>query len=138
MVEIRTAYKQYGRVQVDFPGPSMTKQYFKEESDINAIIAKHPDVSQIPYVNNVSPSYGDFTDVSDYRDAIDRVSEAQDSFDALPSDIRSRFNNDPGEFLSFVLDPNNVDEMVKMGIAQAEPVESAVNESTPAQAVDSA
>lgn len=131
MVEIRVPYVRYPRVQVDFPEPSQTQQHFKDDTDINIILKNNPDVTQIQYVNNSSqPSYGDFSDVGEYRDALDRVLEAEESFAELPAEVRDRFKNDPAEFLDFVLNPDNGDELVKMGLAEKRIVETAPSEPT--------
>lgn len=131
MVEIRVPYKFYPRVQIEFLQPSQTQQHFKDETDINVIMKKNPDITQCQYVNHIGQAtYGDFSDVDEYRDAFDRVLEAQEQFLELPSEVRNRFMNDPAQFLEFVLNPKNGDELVKMGLAQSRPVESAQNEPT--------
>lgn len=131
MVEIRVPYRVYPRVQVEFKEASHTQQHFKDDTDINIILKRNPDITQCQYVNHRGqPTYGDFSDVADYRDALDRVLEAQEQFDELPSGVRERFGNDPGQFLEFVLNPENKDEMVKMGLTVSKPVELAQNEPT--------
>lgn len=131
MVEIRVPYVSYPRVQVSFAEPSQTQQCFKDETDINIILKRNPDITQIQYVNNKSkPVFGDFSDVGEYRDALDRVLEAEESFAQLPAEVRDRFNNDPEQFLDFALNPDNGGELVKMGLATEPVVESAQNEPT--------
>lgn len=129
MVEIRVPYKSYPRVQVVFSEPSQTQQHFKDDTDINIILKRNPDITQCQYVNHRGqPTYGDFSDVAEYREALDRVLEAEEQFSQLPSQVRDRFANDPAQFLEFALDPKNLDEMAKMGLTDTKPVESAQNE----------
>ena len=45
---------------------------------------------------------------------------AQEAFDALPSSWRTKFNNDPANFVDFCQDPNNRDEMVKLGMIEVQ------------------
>lgn len=131
MVEIRVPYKSYPRVQVVFSEPSQTQQHFKDDTDINIILKRNPDITQCQYVNHIGQAtYGDFSDVAEYREAFDRVLEAEEQFAELPSSVRDRFSNDPAQFLEFALDSKNLDEMVKMGLAKSRPVESAQNEPT--------
>jgi len=59
--------------------------------------------------------YGEFAAI-DYHEAMNTVVEAQSMFETVPSEIRSRFGNDPGAFLKFVLDEKNSDEMRDMGL----------------------
>ena len=45
------------------------------------------------------------------------VATANSMFQDLPSSIRNQFQNDPGQFLDFVQDPENLEEMREMGLA---------------------
>lgn len=95
--------------------PSLAQQSGKEEADINTIVRKFGLTGQLP--DNVRmPTYGDFSDVVDYHTAMNAVVTAQRSFDALPADIRTRFNNDPGAFVDFCSDDKNRDEAIKLGL----------------------
>lgn len=120
------------RVGLEFTKPSLTKQSFVREADINVIMARYEKDGLIAHVNRVQGSYGDFTDPPEYQEALNKVIAAQDMFMSLPARIRARFGNDPGEFLAFVQDEKNVPEMVKMGLAvervPAEPVSVVVKE----------
>lgn len=128
MVEIKLPYRSYPRVQVDFPLPSMTQQYFREEADINKIIANNPDISQVQYVNKAKAFFADVSDYGDYYSALDKVEKAEEAFMNLPATLRNRFDNDPGLFLDFVSDPKNLDEMIELGIAEREAPKSPANE----------
>ncbi|QXP08093.1 MAG: internal scaffolding protein [Arizlama microvirus] len=114
------------RVQVMFPGKSRTKQSFKAECDINRIMKRFKKTAGAEFLDMCdSPSggvYGDFTGISDYQSALAQVKQAEASFEALPWQLRKRFDHDPGAFLDFVLDPKNSEELKKMGLAK--PVEA--------------
>lgn len=110
------------RVQVQFDEPTKTKQSFKDECDINIIMKKFKKVMHgTDYLNRyqgyAGGEFGDFSQVSDYRTALDQIAQARGVFDALPAKVRSRFQNDPAEFLDFVQNPANQDEMVYLGLA---------------------
>jgi phage internal scaffolding protein len=45
------------------------------------------------------------------------IIQAQEDFALLPANVRKRFNNDPGEFFEFATNPDNYDDMVKLGLA---------------------
>ena len=47
-----------------------------------------------------------------------QVIEAEKAFDALPSKVRSRFKNQPVEFLEFCSDEANRDEMAELGLIE--------------------
>lgn len=114
------------RVVKTFSRPSRTKQAFKDECDVNLIMKRFKRDVGVDYLSRfhgyVDGNYGDFTNVSDYRSALDQVSHANDVFMALPSSVRAEFRNDPAYFLDFVNDPKNVDRLVDMGLATRKPV----------------
>jgi len=96
--------------------PSRTDQSFREECDINTIVRNFGVTGQLP--DDVrTPLEGDFTEVVDYQTAVNLVLESNRAFAQMPSDVRERFNNDPGKFVAFASDPANLDECRKMGLA---------------------
>lgn len=106
---------------------SKAQQNQKEESDINTIVRRFGLTGQLP--DNIRiPQYGDFTGIKDYQSALNQVKEAQENFMMLPADIRSRFKNDPQEFMEFCLNPENGKELVEMGLAVKNPTLEAVTE----------
>ena len=103
------------RHRLEFHDKSLTKQSFTDECDINKIMARFEKTGVIEHANEHQGQYGDFT-VSDYHSALNAVIAAQDSFNSLPAKIRARFKNDPSEFLDFVNNPDNVQELRDMGL----------------------
>jgi len=107
--------------------PSLAQQHFKEECDINTILQKFNITGLLPQ-STLSPRYGDFSGIGDYHTALNRVIAAQDEFEALPAQIRARFNNDPSELIEFLQDESNRPEAEELGLvekAAAEAVEAA-------------
>lgn len=98
--------------------PSMTKQSFKDECDINNIIRQYKATGMINHVaaNAARGVYADLPPPLDYQEALNIVIEGERAFESLPAKLRERFNNDPRAFLAFVSDPENKDEMVKLGL----------------------
>ena len=109
------------RVQKYFTEPSRTKQAFKQECDINHIMKKFKKVAGSEFLNQyqgyLGGQFGDFSEVVDYRTALDQINRSKAVFEALPSVLRKRFDNDPAKFLDFVQDSNNSKELVEMGLA---------------------
>ncbi len=118
-IPFNTAYKPGPPVRVFFTEPSLTKQAFAEETDINRIMARFEKTNLLNHVNEHQGNYGNFITDLDYRAAMQAVVEAQEAFDTLPAKIRARFANSPADFLGFVQNPDNLDEMVKLGLANA-------------------
>lgn len=108
-----------------FSKPSLTKQSFRDECDINNILRQFNVTGQLPS-GSVQPQYGDFSGITDYQSALNAVMAAQDSFLELPAKLRARFDNDPAVFLDFVSDEANRDEMKALGLLHEEAATAAV------------
>lgn len=115
-VEIRSAYGPRVRVVVDTGDKSMTKQSMSDACDINKIMAKYERTGVITHARANAGFYADVSAVGDYHAAVLQVQAARDLFMSLPAQLRSRFDNDPGKYLDFVTNPENRDELVKMGL----------------------
>lgn len=100
-------------------GASLTKQSFKDECDVNQIMARWVSHGVAPPVNRREPVYGDFTDVVEFQEAVQRVRTAEAMFAALPANVRRRCDHDPGKFLEFMGDEANLPEMVELGLIKA-------------------
>lgn len=99
------------------PTPTLTKQAFQEECDINVIVRRFGLTGQLP-VGVRMPQFGDFSEVTDFHEALNAVRVAEESFLAMPAEVRARFGNDPGQFVDFVADDRNRDEAVKLGLVE--------------------
>lgn len=100
--------------------PIKTEQHHAEALNINVIAARYgiTDGSIIPQAQDPA-HYGDFTEAPrDYREALDRIRTAEARFLSLPAAIRAKFNNQPLELVSWLNNPENLDEAVKLGLLQ--------------------
>lgn len=104
---------------------SKTQQQFKDDADINVIVERMK-VGYIPPTNLHMPLSGDFEGLTSFKDAMNEIRRAQETFNALPAKVRARFHNEPDEFVQFCSDPENKDEAIKLGLAERppEPVQS--------------
>ena len=109
--------KKHRRVQIMFPEETMTKQSFREECDINNIMAKFQVTGMATHINEHQPQYG-FATSHQFFESMQIVAKANTMFEELPSSIRAKFRNDPAQFLDFVQDPNNAEELREMGLAK--------------------
>lgn len=101
----------------NFP-PTMTKQSFKDECDINNILKRYEKTGSLPSMILENPQYGDYSDVPSYQDALHIVMKAEDQFSSLSAKLRERFDNDPAKFLAFADDPKNKEEMDELGLTR--------------------
>lgn len=115
------------------PEPSLAKQSFKDEVDINTIVKRFGLTGTMP--EDVEPPEElDYADVIDFRTAMDVVVRAREEFMRMPADVRTRFGNSPAAFHDFCTAQDgdgklvNLQEMRRLGLAvkaPAAPVEPA-------------
>lgn len=122
---IRAAWNYDGDTATRITGlacrdPSLAVQSQKDEADINTIVRNFGVTGHLP-VALFPPSYGDFTAVSDYQGALQVLEEAENAFMALPSAIRAGFGNDPGAFVRFCEDRENLPQLREWGLAPPAP-----------------
>lgn len=90
-------------------------QSAEEESNINTIVRRFGLTGELP-ADVAIPRSGDFTGAPDFHTAMNLVRQAQEEFLRVPAEIRARFNNDPGAFISFVEDDGNREEAARLGL----------------------
>ena len=126
MTNFRTAYSGVYRSGISFdPSTRIVKGSFKDECDINRIMAKYQRTGQLPEVRSRAGQFVDVSAMPEYLDALNLVIEAQDTFAALPAEIRRECSNDPAVFLDRCNDPS---WLVKHGLAST-PLPAAVEAS---------
>jgi len=99
------------------PNAGKTIQSVKDECDIKNIIRKHDAGELILNTQKAAAQYGDFSELNEFQESMNIIAKATQSFAQIPSEIRKRFGNDAGAFHEFVTNPENQDQMVKMGLA---------------------
>lgn len=125
--KLRSFYEPRDPVDFHPVGESMTRQEFLEECDINTIMKRYDQFGVISHQSRRVPMYGDFSDIPDYREAMELINAAAASFAALPANIRARFGNDPAAFVDYCQDPENLPELRRLGLANVpEPSKTAV------------
>lgn len=104
--------------------PSMTQQQFKDEADINNIMARYQKTGVLvdPLTQTTrKPMFDDFSELGDFRDHQQAVIDAQEMFMQLPSRLRARFQNDPAELLQWLSNPANKEEAMELGLMTKPP-----------------
>lgn len=96
--------------------PTRTIQSQAEEANINTIVRNFGVTGTLPVGVRV-PTYGDFDGASDYREAVNAIKSAEESFLAVPASLRKQLDHDPGKFVEWCADPSNLEEMRKLGLA---------------------
>lgn len=99
--------------------PSMTKQSFVLECDINNILKQYRATGIVTHISAQASQgmYADLPDSLDFQESLEVVRQAEAAFASLPSKVRDRFQNNAAQFLAFTQDPNNAQELVDLGLA---------------------
>lgn len=108
------------RPRVSFKNsPSMTKQAFAKDADINNIMDKYTKTGVLPSGTR-APMFGDFSSGEEYQSIQNKLIQAQSDFSLLPSDVRELFDNDVKALLDFASNPDNAQELENLlGIGSA-------------------
>lgn len=77
---------------------SLTKQEFLPDTDVKTLMDRFMQTGQRQVA--VEPTYGDATVFPEsFQDAMEIVAQTHEAFDALPSQLRNFFENDPSNYL---------------------------------------
>lgn len=98
-------------------GESLTVQSQAADADINVIVKRMGLLGIMP--DPIDPTfYADASNLPDLRAVLEYSRDAQAKFLALPPEVRNRFHNDPAELWEFVLDKNNREEAIRIGLIE--------------------
>lgn len=96
---------------------SLTHQECKRECDINFLVKRYCETGNWGVGDGRLPMDSSLVNFDgDFQSIMDSMIATRAEFDALPSNIRDRFANDPARLISFLADSNNRDEAVKLGL----------------------
>lgn len=125
--------KEKGRVRVVTRNtlPDKAQQQFKQECDINNIIARYKKTGHLPASGRIG-RYIDCTQIPDYQQALNTIHQANSAFMELPAKLRLRFDNDPGELLKFLENPENYQEGVDLGLLEPRQLKNDLNDKSSA------
>lgn len=105
------------RVQTYFTKPTRMQQSQVAATDVNLIMSRYlKSGGSLRNLPDPVGMYADLTSVSDLQHSLNTVLDAQRAFDALPSNLRARFQNDPVQLVSFLEDPSNKPEAITLGL----------------------
>jgi phage internal scaffolding protein len=92
-----------------------TEQSHKDQCDVNNIMKKYDKQGIITHVSKFEAEFGDLTG-ADFKKAMDLIAGSKSQFEGLPSEIRNRFKNNPGNLLEFMENPDNRAEAIELGL----------------------
>lgn len=101
--------------------PSLTRQEFAEECDINNIMARYETTGSLGHLNKSEPAYLDLTDLPDLQGSLSILADATAAFMRLPATVRREFENDAVKFCDYAQNPENLERMREWGLAPPAP-----------------
>jgi len=103
------------RYRPKYERPGRTKQSFKDGCDIHRIVAKAQKAGTLSHLEKHGAFYADVADApQDIFEARDQLEKVNAIFADLPSELRNEFQNDPLEYLTYVNDPANRDQLDRL------------------------
>lgn len=108
------------RIKKQTPGitnnePSLTQQSDQKQTDIHYIMKQFERTGVLQHSSQYEGQYGNFADMPNYTLAHQLIAEAKTMFETVPASIRALHNNDPSQFVSWMQNPENRDQMLKQG-----------------------
>lgn len=99
-------------------GKSLTQQCFKDECDINNIIARYEQTGLIGdgSLSSREPMFGDYSDIPDFQAVRNLMAKGVEIFESLPSRVRQMFDNDVALYCEYIANRNNLDEACELGL----------------------
>ncbi len=97
-----------------------TKQSFKDETDIQKIMARADRAGTISHLEKFEGVYADYSDF-DFFEQTQKLTRGREIFDELPAELRQEFGQSPAKFFAYVNDPANLGELQKKLPALAKP-----------------
>ena len=109
-------------------GESLTRQSEAKAADINYIVGKAVKTGFLPVVSR--DHIPQVPTASSFHEAMNLITETKQKFEALPSDVRQTFDNDPGKLLDAI---NSEDEAVQQNLIDLGIKEAPLPEPDPLQ-----
>lgn len=117
--KIRNKFSTYAKEILSLdPENDPCQQHFREEVKINNIIAKYNKTGIISHVAKTRKVFGEFRDLADGIQDLDKVVKAQQAFDTLPPPLKKEFGDIKG-FFEYLGNEKNHDQLVQWGIFDA-------------------
>lgn len=120
MVACRSKFSEFARVVVDCSGgKERTKQSFKDQCNINHIMSRYLRSGNVDHLAKHGAHYAVVEPLT-FHECMNIVRKAEEMFNDLPAKLRQRFGGEPANFLAFVQDRENLEEMRELGLARPE------------------
>lgn len=96
-------------------GESRTHQSFKNECDLNHMMATYQRTGLIPQ-NKLPARYEDLSNATDYQTAKNLMIEADAAFQTIPASLRKKYDNNAAKFLAALESGEAQDDLREAGL----------------------
>jgi phage internal scaffolding protein len=93
----------------------LTEQSHKNSCDIHGIMRRYEKTGVLEHTQKYEGKYGGFPGSIDFQEHMNIIIEAEKMFMTVPAKIRAQFNNEPGEFVDYMQDDKNYDQIKEWG-----------------------
>lgn len=93
----------------------LTEQHHIETCDMRTIMRKAQKTGVLEHVSQYQGQYMNLAGRQDLLHYQLEVQKSREMFATIPATIRARFNNDPGDFLDWICDEKNRNEIQELG-----------------------
>lgn len=100
--------------------PSKTDQSFKDDCDVNIVLQRFMKTGD-QSIFRQGGSYADVSEVPDLLESHLNLQRAKLAFDQLPALVRKKLENNPLMLEQYLLDPNNHEEAIELGLINPPP-----------------
>ncbi len=111
-IQAQGKHDNNGRLVQPIHNDGRTKQAFKDETDIVKMLSRAQKAGTLSHLQKYEGVYGDFAEFDFFASTI-MLTKGREVFDALPSELRSEFDQSPAAFFEYVNDPKNAEELDK-------------------------
>ncbi len=116
------------RCAITITGESMCQVSDAKQADIHHIMRQFERTGVLNHSAQHEGTYGDFLNLPDYTDAQIQIAEARSMFETVPASIRAKHNNNPAQFVDWMMNPDNREAMLEQGFTDTHLPPLAANE----------
>ncbi|AXL14791.1 internal scaffolding protein [Microviridae sp.] len=128
----KTRKKDWNRkVQTTPTGESMTEQHHLDQVSIHRIMERYRKAGVLDHVQQYQGQYMNVVGATDFKESMDKIIEARELFETVPSRIRADFNNDVTQFIDFMQNNENIEAIEAYGMDASHLVAPQGSESPP-------
>lgn len=118
------------RCAITITGESMCQESDAKQADIHNIMRQFERTGVLNHSAQHEGTYGDFMNLPEFTDAQIQIAEAASMFETVPATIRAKHNNNPAQFVDWMMNPDNREAMIEQGFTDTHLPPLPANESS--------